>query len=868
MNRRRSKKSIRRLPWGFGGEGVMRVNWTAVKTQILPLVILLISSVLFANSANAFAGEDAIDGAPWHHIHATERALSQNDKTYQGAGFAPPAVEAIAWHADIIDSYLYNPIWWASDIGAVQRIKASILGHEGLSKLHFDDTFTLGGVRDNWTRYAAGTLIGLYWASQQVVDGRQGDIAAAHHIIGVSIHAVQDFYSHSNWVDKPERRCMTWHQFSPQKRESFAPLYSGAYELPIGGGPKHHGAYSLSCSAISGGDLDQVFEEVCAKLSPFQNTVLCEEWRLCSGAATVELSIAGKLTENLVRLNPPGIALDFTRLARVQAVNRGIVKKDGSFSLGQDSLHFPRSACKDLVGADREDLCKSDVDMVFAVAKDLAIRSTIDWMDFIESSVQAMGPEMVSFWEQVKTTGSPESRRTQQFEQFNLLPYQFLSAGPYPVGNPATSASLAKKKSEGWYIRLRVRTGSGIVDGTDSDIYAELDFADGTSTSELLDYLPITDKTGYTDNPILVYDDFENGDDDVYTLGPFSHQPVGLRLRNDASSALDTFAALLDDFGNSISEGIHALTAGGLSIIGGDEDFVGQKQEFITHKIVENLLANDGEAVADIRQIIDGGAQGKYEMTFRLSDKDFRLTDAEREEDWREIEIHPRSLTLLDASNDRLTDEDEPFVIVLTSPLNGTSATSHAYLSEVIDGLKINDSYFFPKRKNSGTFVKIPPHGGAMVAVQVFESDSEGPKDREELRKTFETGLDRSMRTPPDRFLHTLGRAVGADWFVSGVSAFGYYRGSIPKAGSILQDTHIGMIEENMSTSTLAFGWENMKTLAQPGKTIDEFQSTQKSPWVDRSEGQTAAVAVETGFKISAGGETASIGVLQCPPAK
>src|SRR5687767_5105883 len=210
------------------------------------VVLAICATLVGTGGALGFGGEDVVDGSPWHHEDTTIRALygpvwfvqsgfpatsdcprSPRDivggPDYEAAGFSIEAACSVAWHADFIDAYLYNPVWWAQ--GGFSRFKAAMVGHPELVKLHFDDTFTTNGIRANWERYGAGTLIGLYWASLR------GDVAAAHNLLGVSVHAVQDFYAHSNWADDPARRCGTWLQSEVDDRDAMT-LYSGAYELP------------------------------------------------------------------------------------------------------------------------------------------------------------------------------------------------------------------------------------------------------------------------------------------------------------------------------------------------------------------------------------------------------------------------------------------------------------------------------------------------------------------------------------------------------------------------------------------------------------------------------------------------------------
>src|SRR5688500_4239766 len=70
-------------------------------------LLTLLSSPVATRSANAFGGEDPLNGKPWHHEEITRTAA-----TDPSIGFSTEAANSLAWHADYIDSYLYNPLWW------------------------------------------------------------------------------------------------------------------------------------------------------------------------------------------------------------------------------------------------------------------------------------------------------------------------------------------------------------------------------------------------------------------------------------------------------------------------------------------------------------------------------------------------------------------------------------------------------------------------------------------------------------------------------------------------------------------------------------------------------------------------------------
>jgi hypothetical protein len=205
---------------------------------------MLAASAVQSQTAHAFSGEDPVFGHPWYHEKLTREAAKEagfsfnstkddedekNDKRELDG-----AAEALAWHADYIDSYLYNPVWWGQ--GGLNRYKASRAVLADLEKCHFDDLFSTDKVNAMWRRYASGTFAGLMWAKEH------NDVAAAQNIIGISLHAMQDFYAHSAWIDKKERREKTYFEYSKASRTS-DPLYTGAYEHDHQLGVKSHGKW-------------------------------------------------------------------------------------------------------------------------------------------------------------------------------------------------------------------------------------------------------------------------------------------------------------------------------------------------------------------------------------------------------------------------------------------------------------------------------------------------------------------------------------------------------------------------------------------------------------------------------------------------
>jgi hypothetical protein len=118
---------------------------------------------------------------------------------------------------------------------------------DSLIKLHFDDLADTVAIERAWIRYLGGTMAGLQFAA------RRRDVALAQHLLGLSLHATQDFYAYSSWVNDPARRSV------PYLRRRTEPgwdhplpdiLYTGSYERPETQSKKPHGKYVPSAKVL------------------------------------------------------------------------------------------------------------------------------------------------------------------------------------------------------------------------------------------------------------------------------------------------------------------------------------------------------------------------------------------------------------------------------------------------------------------------------------------------------------------------------------------------------------------------------------------------------------------------------------------
>ena len=151
-----------------------------------------------------------------------------------------------------------------STSGSLPRTRAAKLAEAGITQLrlaedpsfdfmHFDAVFTQSDLELNWKLLFDNTVKALqkYASSSDVKAGYR--LIVLFNIIGSSLHMVQDFYSHSNWVNlhasQNKLPAPTWYEVDIAERKKMN-LFTGAYPDGSSAGHKNHGDLNKDCSGI------------------------------------------------------------------------------------------------------------------------------------------------------------------------------------------------------------------------------------------------------------------------------------------------------------------------------------------------------------------------------------------------------------------------------------------------------------------------------------------------------------------------------------------------------------------------------------------------------------------------------------------
>ncbi|MEO7923879.1 MAG: hypothetical protein ABIR30_09385 [Chitinophagaceae bacterium] len=191
------------------------------KKLLLPLFLLFIGT-------NSFAFDT------WWHAECTRKAMTAN-------GFSADARLATQVSNYLTDflAVLNMPNEELTKVG-IQAIR--FRSDHSYDFLHFDAVFTEADIEKNWELILNNTIQALkkYSAGNLTEPGFR--LIIFYNIIGASLHAIQDFYSHSNWVNlyikQNSSPVPTWFDVAPADRQKLN-LYTGIYQKPFNGHVPH-----------------------------------------------------------------------------------------------------------------------------------------------------------------------------------------------------------------------------------------------------------------------------------------------------------------------------------------------------------------------------------------------------------------------------------------------------------------------------------------------------------------------------------------------------------------------------------------------------------------------------------------------------
>jgi len=744
---------------------------------------------LLPRALPAFGGEDPTKGSPWYHEKLTRLAATAakwtnsgnlTDTPDAGAG-AKTAASALAWVADYVDTYLYNPFW--NTFGGVSRWKAAMFAHDDLIKVHFDDLTSVAQINLMWQRYMGGTVAAVLWAADR------GDVAAARHAVGVGLHAMQDFYSHSNWVDDPARRMrrstdgtgpqpVTWFDVPAGERNSLH-LYTGTYELAEQHGFKHHGKIAFDCTLLQEFVGSTFMNLVCDGISPLSDSGLCRRWHECqAGAETGPDTVEGvPIPEGAIWLAPPGIALDSTWLAKVNARNRDLADLDGA---------DPNTAQK-----------------LFRQALAAAQAHSTQWLTQLGQIMIAAGPDTGAFWtakvmkELRPGDGGPSNIPVlgsilagyeddiKQFEQPNKLPATFLSAGSYP---PAPNGS-----DEGWFVRLELHTADDEFGcGTQSDIDVEIG-----GKRFRLDH-------GNDQNLLMEFNDFEAGDHTWYVVGPLDQMPSDIVLFNDGTSFIEILEAAWHDFKEIVGSIVDAIGHFLISLVGGHPDYIGSDKATWSWAELEQVAESGGQDFSVRCNRGDDADEGDFRIHGRLTAEPTPLGLTATVE-----------LTQLDcieeADVDAGSNSDEPFILMLVN----SPATGELRRFRTSPFSDVDSDEEFPIGMEPIS-VHVPRHGGLLVPFQMWESDLEDDEYRDDLLNDFADAYGGETEPSRSQFLDALGEAILPDWKLAAVDAYAYRRGPVTVTSHLARDLRVDRWIEAGGSHKISLTEEGTRKTAIP----------------------------------------------------
>jgi hypothetical protein len=186
------------------------------------IAVAVIAVAAFAKPAAAFD--------TWWHAEATRHAMEDN-------GFSADA-RLVAQLENYITDMFAGVYSESEDHGDLLN-KIGLASDPAYDYMHFDAVLNEVDMEHNWAKLQKNTLAALakYDANKSMPASFRK--IAMLTIIGASLHPVQDFYSHSNWVNvwmKKSGKVPLWFEVDAKERAKLD-IHSGVY--PDGSMPGH-----------------------------------------------------------------------------------------------------------------------------------------------------------------------------------------------------------------------------------------------------------------------------------------------------------------------------------------------------------------------------------------------------------------------------------------------------------------------------------------------------------------------------------------------------------------------------------------------------------------------------------------------------
>ncbi len=432
--------------------------------MIKKTALVVLSLFLLKADVLAFGLECWVDGKRYHYDITKEAALAQ--------GFDANAATLLGWENDGLDVYMND----FTDVYNFMEPEWDLL--------HFDNLFNAAELENQWDRYLYGAFYGLLWAKEMEPEDPVWARRVAYNILSVTLHATQDFYAHSTWVNDPARRDKIFSDFQKSEIDSMTDLWTGKYEHVVtyrDNAPsyvKNHGGESFLFSLKDN-----------------------EIWQ--SPAKLIGCEHEGN----------EGIALDRPCSAKIAFPLRDIPDRD-----------------------------KITSDALFQSAQDRAVDSSKVVLSRLEQWMTKAGAGQ--FWNSLKTYNGEMPPSLEQYTQdkkrggpawhnsffdkhnkksLSMLPFSFVGNGTGSCASCDIKDFYPWPGGQKWMFRIQIETDSGGWGGTGGDVTFH-----AVKGSQ--------DKTFILDR--VDYDDFGGGDNDAYYVGPVDYFPDKIQLTLDSQNGL------------------------------------------------------------------------------------------------------------------------------------------------------------------------------------------------------------------------------------------------------------------------------------------------------------------------------------------